>query len=522
MQHHRTTKKLFSTLLLALFGLCAIAQDKIAAEGQGPNDINRENKVVEQQKTCFSEEKQLRQTANVRSTGQKQIGQAANARSTGQKQVGQVHNCLFSAGKQLGQAQDDRLPEGTWSGELEVRGVKLPLVFHFTPEGCTMDSPMQGAKGIKAEISQGEDGSITINVPSIGAKFEGIMVLKMLTGRFYQGGMGLPLTLKPGDFAPKRPQTPTPPYPYDTEEVSILCPDGYKLHGTLTRPKDCSRKTTAVVLITGSGIQDRDETLFEHKPFAVIADALTRAGIATLRCDDRGFDDKQPRDPGLTTEHFRKDAETQLDFMRQCFDHVGILGHSEGGTIGLMLAAEAKTDFVVSMAGMAVSGKETLIAQNQKWLADAGMPEGTKAQYLEALNNIFDQIADGKTAEQINLDGVSPEIRTEIAQALPQLASPYFRHFITLDPRQHLESVTCPVLALGGKRDIQVNWQTNLSALEEGLANSRHDIVSFEGLNHLFQHCTTGAVAEYGEIEETISDEVLRKIVDWIIQTADR
>lgn len=263
--------------------------------------------------------------------------------------------------------------QGAWKGELNVMGNKLPLVFNFTKDGCTIDSPLQGAKGIPAEKTVNEDGTIKVTIGKIGASFEGKMADDEIKGTFIQNGFPLPLTLKPGKTMVKRPQTPKAPFPYKEESVSFTNA-GFTFNGTLTLPENYSKNTPVVLMITGSGQQNRDEELFDHKPFAVIADALARQGIASLRYDDRGWGDKSVNFYNFTTEDFCQDATVALPLLRKRFNKVGLLGHSEGGTIALMLAAEGKADFIISLAGMAISGKETIIMQNRQAISALGMP----------------------------------------------------------------------------------------------------------------------------------------------------
>ena len=245
--------------------------------------------------------------------------------------------------------------EGAWTGNLDIQGTKLPLVFNFSPEGCTLDSPTQGAKGIKANKTTTADGKICVAIPTINASFEGKMEGSSIVGTFTQNGLSLPMTLTPGSPKANRPQTPVPPFPYSTEEVAFSN-GGITLNGTLTLPANCNKNTKVVLMVTGSGQQNRDEEVFDHKPFAVIADALARQGIASLRYDDRGYGDPTLKFSNFTTEDFKQDAEAGVNFLRKRFKRVGILGHSEGGTIALMLAGEGKADYIVSMAGMATSG----------------------------------------------------------------------------------------------------------------------------------------------------------------------
>ena len=405
--------------------------------------------------------------------------------------------------------------EGSWNGELDVMGTKLPLVFNFSPNGCTMDSPSQNAKGIPAEKTVSDDGTIKVKVGMIGATFEGKMADREIKGTFTQNGFPLPLTLKAGKLAVKRPQTPVPPFPYKEESVSFTNA-GYTFNGTLTLPENYTKQTPVVLMVTGSGQQNRDEELFEHKPFAVIADALARQGIASLRYDDRGWGDKSVNFADFTTDDFRQDAAAALPLLRKRFNKVGILGHSEGGTIAMMLAAEGKTDFIVSLAGMAISGKETLVMQNRQAMSAIGLPKDIVDSYCATISNILNEIANGKKTSEITIDGVPDNIKPTLKKSLEQANSPYIRHFITVDASKQLSKIKCPVLALNGTKDTQVDCAANTTLLEKGLINSKHTIKKIEGVNHLFQHCTTGNVVEYQQIEETIASEVLEIIYSWI------
>ena len=405
--------------------------------------------------------------------------------------------------------------EGSWNGELDVMGTKLPLVFNFSPNGCTMDSPSQNAKGIPAEKTVSDDGTIKVKVGMIGATFEGKMADGEIKGTFTQNGFPLPLTLKAGKLAVKRPQTPVPPFPYKEESVSFTNA-GYTFNGTLTLPENYTKQTPVVLMVTGSGQQNRDEELFEHKPFAVIADALARQGIASLRYDDRGWGDKSVNFANFTTDDFRQDAAATLPLLRKRFNKVGILGHSEGGIIAMMLAAEGKVDFIVSLAGMAISGKETLVMQNRQAMSSIGLPKDIVDSYCATISNILNEIANGKKTSEITIDGVPDNLKPILKKSLEQANSPYIRHFITVDASKQLSKIKCPVLALNGTKDTQVDCAANTTLLEKGLINSKHTIKKIEGVNHLFQHCTTGNVVEYQQIEETIASEVLEIIYSWI------
>lgn len=405
--------------------------------------------------------------------------------------------------------------EGTWNGELNVMGNKVPLVFNFSTNGCTIDSPSQGVNGIQAEKTVKDDGTIKVKVGMIGATFEGKMTDGEIKGTYVQNGFPLPLTLKPGKLVVKRPQTPVPPFPYKEESVSFTNAQ-YTFNGTLTLPENYSKNTPVVLMVTGSGQQNRDEELFSHKPFAVIADALARQGIASLRYDDRGWGDKSVNFADFTTDDFRQDAAAALPLLRKRFNKVGILGHSEGGTIAMMLAAEGKADFIVSLAGMAISGKETLIMQNRQAMSAIGLPKEMVDSYCNSISKALDEIASGKKASEINIDDVPQALKPITIKALQQADTPYVRHFLTVDVGKLLPKIKCPVLALNGTKDTQVDCDANTTRIEKGLANCKHSIKKIDGVNHMFQHCNTGIVTEYQQIEETIAPEVLQVVAKWI------
>lgn len=406
---------------------------------------------------------------------------------------------------------------GTWSGKLDVQGTRLTLVFHLDGDNPTMDSPDQGAKGIPVQVERKILGGLVIRIPSLGASYEGMYTIQKVAGTFKQAGLSLPLTLTPGEYKPKRPQTPEGPFPYTTEEVTFMNGD-IVLNGTLVLPEGYSRTTPVLLMVTGSGQQNRDEEIFDHKPFAVIADALARAGIATLRYDDRGIGGYKGNINDCTTEDFKNDALAGIGLLRTRFDKVGVIGHSEGGTIAFMLAAEQKVDFIVSLAGMVVSGAETLVRQNRVALQGAGFTDEEIDSYCKMIETAFDvRVNGGRMPDPDDYD-VPESLMQNYWAVVAQIQMPYMIHFLALDMRPLLEKITCPVLALNGTKDIQVEYESNLSALHGGLqANDRNRIESVEGVNHLFQHCNTGAVTEYREIEETISPAVLELIIRWIL-----
>lgn len=405
---------------------------------------------------------------------------------------------------------------GAWTGKLKVSGVELALIFNIGEESATLDVPDQGAKDIPVEVSRDAVGGITLNVPAINASFKGLWAGKVIAGTFTQHGMSFPMTLTPGAPVVRRPQTPVGPFPYTTEEVSFSNGDAV-LKGTLTLPDNCDRKTPVLIMVTGSGLQNRDEELFGHKPFAVIADAFARAGIATLRYDDRGFGDSTGEVVLCTTEDLKNDALAGVKLLRDRFERVGVIGHSEGGTIALMLAGERQVDFAVSLAGMIVSGAETLLAQNRRAFESAGLPESEVEAFARLLSDTFTAIRTRAPLPSADNYDITDALRKNYAAALPSFRTPYMEFFLGLDLSASLSGITCPVMALNGTKDTQVQCDRNIAALEAGLpSNSRSVIRAEDGLNHLFQHCVTGEVSEYKNIEETFSPEVLSEMIAWI------
>lgn len=403
---------------------------------------------------------------------------------------------------------------GAWSGELNVQGMKLPLIFHLDDDNPTMDSPMQGAKGIPVQLERDSSGKVVVSIPAIGARYEGQWQGEKIEGSFSQMGMTLPLVLVPGEVKHNRPQTPQPPFPYKTEEVSFTNGTAV-LKGTLTLPEGAGRQTPVLVMVSGSGLQDRDETLFEHKPFAVIADAFAKAGIATLRYDDRGFGESTGDIVNMTEEDLKNDALAGITLLRERFDHVGVIGHSEGGSIAIMLASEKKADFIISLAGMVVSGKETLLYQNRVGLASRDYPQETADRLNALLGKAFDAVLAGQPAP--SAEGLPEELKQGYDAIVSQVRTPYFSSFVAMDLRSRLGDIECPVLAFNGTKDQQVECEPNIEALRNGLKNAKSvRLEKMESVNHLQQTCETGGAEEYMEIEETISPKEIEIMVEWI------
>ncbi|MEZ7746078.1 alpha/beta hydrolase family protein [Prevotella jejuni] len=386
--------------------------------------------------------------------------------------------------------------EGDWMGKLNLGPQSLTIVLHVTCDAqgkaeCTLDSPDQGAKGIAVETDYCSSDSISVSLASLALSFQGKLKGDEIVGTFTQG-QSFPLVLKRGEEKLNRPQNPVAPYPYKTEEVAFKnVADGATLVGTLSYPIGYKKGQTPVVLmVTGSGQENRDEEIFDHKPFLVIADYLARHGVATLRYDDRSFGKSTGGDVDhATTLDFMRDAASGVDFLRTSkqFGKVGILGHSEGGSIAFMLGAKGKVDFVISMAGVGVKGDTALTAQANKILELTGQ----SMRY---------------STHQYRMNAI-------IKRSL------WLNFFIDYDPSADISKTLCPVMAINGSRDIQVISSLNLAGIKAHLKpNPKNIIKEYPSLNHLFQHCKTGNVSEYRIIEETVSPEVLEDIVRFIKQ----
>ena len=441
---------------------------------------------------------------------------------------------------------------GIWQGTLSVQGMNLRVIFTVAaaPDGkltATMDSPDQGAAGIPVDSVTNVGGKLSFLMPKISGTFTGLFEQgnRSIEGTWTQHGMAFPLTLAKVESKPevKRPQEPKKPYPYDEEEVTYDNPSsGFRLAGTLTKPKS-GAPFCAVILITGSGAQDRDENVFGHKPFLVLSDYLTRKGIGVLRVDDRGVGGSRGTFKTATTKDFATDVRAGIDFLKSRKDidpkKIGLLGHSEGGVIAPMVAADSKdVAFIVLMAGTGVTGDEILYAQAALIAEAAGASKEAVEKNKEVQQKMFsvlkqekdDSVAASKilTIIRDGLHSMSEEEKkslevseTALDQQVASMVSPWYRFFISYDPRTALRRVACPVLAINGEKDLQVPPKQNLPAVERALrdgGNTRFVVKELPGLNHLFQTAKTGSPSEYATTEETISPTALKIIGDWILE----
>ncbi len=430
-----------------------------------------------------------------------------------------------------------------WSGKLDLPGTKLEIIFKISADEngkliTKMDVPAQGAKDLPVSETTITGDSLKLSVAMIMGKFSGrITSDSIIEGTWKQSGATFPLLLKKVGVVTemKRPQTPKAPFPYLSEEVQYINPhSGLKLAGTLTLPEN-AENYTAVILISGSGAQDRDETIFGHKPFLVIADYLTRNGIAVLRVDDRGVGGSEGNTQNSTSEDFAGDVLAGVEFLktRKAINQnkIGLIGHSEGGLIAPIVANRSNSiAFLVLMAGPGIVGEQILYAQGELINRAAGMTEEQITQNKILQKTIFEIILNEKDNEnqterlqQIFSNGTYPTMNDDQKKAIDAginaMKTPWFRFFLTYNPYPALVKLKCPVLALNGSKDLQVPPAENLEAIEKALkegGNHSFKTIEMENLNHLFQKCETGAVAEYAQIEETISPAVLEILRDWI------
>jgi len=430
--------------------------------------------------------------------------------------------------------------DGAWLGRLDTGGASLRLVFRITNTGdgltATLDSPDQGMHGLPGTAVTRDGSSLKIENNQIESSFAGKIAadLSSIDGTWSQRGHDTPLVLKrvqnESELEVKRPQNPVRPYPYREEEVTYTNKvQNVTISATLTIPQG-KGPFPAVVLITGSGAQDRDERLLGHKPFLVLSDYLTRHGIAVLRADDRGTGKSTGDFKTATSADLATDAEAGVAYLKTRAEvnayKIGLIGHSEGGLIAPMIAARNKdVAFIVMMAGTGVPGDQILPAQSEAIEVAGGKNREAAAKdavkeraMLTLVETEKDEAALEKELRE-KMTGDVPD--AQIGAAIKQLTSPWFRYFLTYDPATALRKVTCPVLAINGELDKQVLPNQNLPPIRKALEEARNkhfEIDEMPELNHLFQTAKTGALSEYAEIEETIAPVALEKMGSWILK----
>ncbi len=442
---------------------------------------------------------------------------------------------------------------GRWVGKLQVPGGQLTLVFRIQESesgklSAFLDSPDQGAYDIPCDSVVYSAPHLKVIMGAIGGQYEATLEDNSLRGQFIQGGASSPLVLTPSaeeDRSTLHPQEPKKPYPYLAEEVRFVNPtDGDTLAGTLTMPTTPGPHR-AVVMITGSGPQSRDEPVMNHRPFLVWADALTRLGIAVLRYDDRGVGASTGNFNEARTADLARDVEAAVDYLRSRKEidnqRIGLIGHSEGGMIAPIVAVSRPKDvsFIVLLAAPGLRGDSILVMQNEIISRRSHTPDSIREATVQLNRSLFALLVPPTTDEEALrqslaevlrgafFDGpLAPpmpheQIELAINQEMEMLTAPWMRDFLRYDPAPMLSRVQCPVLAVQGSEDVQVPAAANLPIVEKALTlhgNKEVTVKEFPGLNHMLQHCQTCLPDEYGEIRETVSPEVLQFVGEWIMK----
>lgn len=437
---------------------------------------------------------------------------------------------------------------GQWNGALKVQGIQLRLVINIskTADGysATMDSPDQGVKGIPIAQTTFENSILKFAIPSATIEYIGELSEDEFTGTFKQNGQEFPMNLSRiaiEEVVAKRPQEPVKPYSYYSEEVTFQnVKENISLAGTLTLPKK-EGNFPVVILISGSGPQNRDEELLDHKPFLVLSDYLTKNGVAVLRYDDRGVEKSTGNFNAATSADFATDVESAIAYLKTRKEinkkKIGLIGHSEGGLIAPMVASKSKeVAFIVLLAGPGIPGNELLLLQKELIERAMGVSEAEIKEGLESNAKLFDVVIQSVDIQKLKVDlttklnemfanNPSTEIPNGmtkeqfIAMQVDQIATPWMNYFIKYNPKLALEKVKCPVLALNGEKDLQVPPKENLAAINNALHKGGNKNVTTKellNLNHLFQESETGAPAEYGTIEQTFAPIALEEIKNWI------
>lgn len=434
---------------------------------------------------------------------------------------------------------------GSWNGKINVQGTTLPLIFKIekadTGYKSTLTSPLQSPIALASTMTSFENNKLIIQLTNLNIEYKGMFNGTEISGVFTQRGINFPMNLKKETAAPlygEHPQEPKPPYNYLIEEVSFINSiDKNSLAGTLTTPKG-KIDFPVVVLITGSGPQNRDEEVFGHKPFWVIADDFANKGIGVLRLDDRGVGKSSKGSNEDTTENFASDINTAVQYLSsRGYKNIGLIGHSEGGLIAAIVASKNKNvKFIIAMAGPGIAIDELMVLQTKAVSKSNGIQNeetDTSANFNKTVysfiknysgSNLKADLRKVLIVQMKNLPdeqlGTDNQINTFIDDQLIQLTMPWFVNFIKYDPNFYWSKITIPVLAINGTKDVQVTATENLNGIENSLRkakNKNFTVQKFDGLNHLFQEAQTGAISEYAKIEQTISVEVLDKMSNWIL-----
>jgi hypothetical protein len=442
---------------------------------------------------------------------------------------------------------------GTWYGQLSIQGVKLSIVFHISKNGeeyqTSLDSPDQQAFGLKANATTFNAPEIWIDLKNLGASFSGKLKESTIDGTFTQYGNKYALSLSQDSsimVKKKKSQEPLAPFPYRNIEVSIPNKkDKLTLAGTLSLPQNRG-KYPALIFISGSGAQDRNEEILGHKPFLVLADYITKQGFAVLRFDDRGFGKSTGNFSTATSADFANDVRAAFAFLSKHAEidanKIGLLGHSEGGLIAPMVASTNKrVAFVVLLAAPGLRGDQLLLIQQEDIARSQQVTEAEIEQAKTINSSIFSLLVNdyGKNDNTLKdklVNYINQSIDADTSFQLPpkisktqfvtmqvqQLLNPWMRYFICYDPVPALKKLKCPVLAINGEKDIQVAATKNLSAIETAVKSNGNQHVQIEqipNLNHLFQTCQLCTIEEYGELDETFSPTALERISSWLLKT---
>ena len=426
--------------------------------------------------------------------------------------------------------------EGTWNGNIEIPMNKLAFVIHITKENnnwnVMAESPMQTKEKFPLEKISFQNDTLKISDSKLGMNYVGFLKNpNYIEGKFTQRGMSFPLNLEKGSFKINRPQEPQPPFNYKTEDVTFENKEAkIKLAGTLTLPNG-NGNFPAIVLVSGSGPQNRNEELFGHKPFLLLADYLTKNGYAVLRYDDRGVAESEGDFDSATVFDFTKDAKSAIEYLKTRKEintkKIGILGHSEGGQVAQIIAAESNDlDFIILMASPGIKGSELLLLQNDAIAKAYGINETVRSfnkkvnekTYEIIMENDSKEKADKALKEYYKTTAQYKDLNDEALESqINDLYSDHIRQLLLFDPMNYLPKINCKVLAINGTKDLQVNSIENLAGISKGLGTKGNlDIIFYKGLNHLFQPTTTGLPSEYGEIETTIEPKVLEDITNWL------
>jgi fermentation-respiration switch protein FrsA (DUF1100 family) len=433
-------------------------------------------------------------------------------------------------------AQQTKKATGVWKGTIGIPGKPVDIIFVITETGGKPETkanvPDQGGADFPASETVYRSDSVIISFSQMKAVYKGRIHAdsSVITGNWEQYNTPYVLRLVPGkEVECKRPQEPKPPFPYKNEDVEIEnIRDGVKLAGTLSMPAE-GKGFPAIILITGSGPQDRNEEVFGHKPFLLISDYLTRMGFAVLRYDDRGTAKSTGDFSTSTTADFANDAEAALAYLKtrpEINTHkIGLLGHSEGGEIAPMIASHSKdVAFIVLLAGPGIKGSDLLLLQTASIARSLGSSDMQIAIASGINRKIYGWAEMEGTAGTDSIRAYlskTGQSKETVEKQLKMVSSPWFKYFLGLDPAVYLCKVTCPVLALNGTKDIQVPYKENLEAIRQNLekAHNKHfTIQEMEGLNHLFQHCEKCTVGEYGALEQTMDPDVLKAIGEWLLK----